>query len=119
MEKDSTEQTENHLSLEEKAFLLNTIWEALLTPQWTKDDLIDFGKAIFSKQKLNKMNSATFSKVFPFLQSVSNTVGEKLSKRAQELELVESQEVETKEQEKNEAKKEEEKKEEKVAVETP
>jgi len=74
----------SEMTKEEKSFLMLALWDALIEPKWTKDDLIDFGKAIFTKKKLKDMTDAEFGKVFPFLTNITVELGRKLTKKAEE-----------------------------------
>lgn len=66
------------LTAEEKKILMKAIWGALQTPEWTKDNLIDFGKAIHSKKSLKELDDKAFEKIFPFLEKVTISLGDKL-----------------------------------------
>lgn len=66
------------LSKEEKAFFLKAIWQSLQEPEWTKDDLIEFGKAIFDKESLKTMNDTRFAQIFPFLEKITHALTEKI-----------------------------------------
>jgi hypothetical protein len=72
------------MTKEDKSFLLQAIWEALLAPQWKKNDLIDLGKVVFCKVKLNKLDDATFERLFPFLTEMTESLGHKLYERGQQ-----------------------------------
>jgi hypothetical protein len=71
------------MSKEDKAFLMRALWKALQAPQWTKDDLILFGKTIYSKQTLAQMPEKTFDTILPFLSTITESLGEQLSKAAE------------------------------------
>jgi len=73
------------ITAEDKKFLVNTIWEALQSPKWTKDDLVDFGTAIFSGKKLKDMKEITFNKIFPFLEVITMSVSDSLNKKGEDL----------------------------------
>jgi hypothetical protein len=73
------ENEDMNLSKEEKAFLIKALWESLQAPAWTKDDLIEFGKAIFAKKSLKKMDDKTFVQILPFLEAVTVAFGKRLS----------------------------------------
>lgn len=77
------EKVESVMNKEQKAFLMKALWKALQAPQWTKDDLILFGKTIYSKQTLGKMPEKTFDAVLPFLSAITESLGEQLSKAAE------------------------------------
>lgn len=74
---------DKEMSKEEKAFLVNAIWTALQAPQWSKDDLINFGKAIFTRVTLQKMADKTFEQVFPFLSKIADSLGVQLTEQAE------------------------------------
>ncbi len=79
MPEESSAENESTISDEEMAFLTKTLWESLLAPRWAKDDLIDFGKAIFAKTSLKDMDDKTFDAVFPFLKQISVSIAKRLS----------------------------------------
>ena len=68
------------LTKEERAFLVKNLWEALQVPSWTKDDLIELGKAIFAKKTLREMgvDEKLFARLFPLLIKIADHLGEKL-----------------------------------------
>ena len=68
------------LTKEERAFLVKNLWEALQVPSWTKDDLIDLGKAIFAKKTLREMgvDEKLFARIFPLLVKIADHLGEKI-----------------------------------------
>lgn len=66
------------LTAEEKKILMKALWASLQAPTWTKDNLIDFGKAIHSKKSLKELDDKVFDKIFPFLEKVTITLSEKL-----------------------------------------
>jgi hypothetical protein len=68
---DNVPEPEAEMTKEEKKFLIKALWEALVTPRWTKDELIDFGMAIFSKKPLKEMEEKTFNKILPFLNTMT------------------------------------------------
>lgn len=84
------------MTKEEKKFMIRSLWDSLVDVQWTKDDLIDFGKAIFSKQSLQKMEEKTFTKIFPFLNKVAENLGAKMSAEANKVEDAPQPKEETK-----------------------
>lgn len=73
---------EQGMSKEDKALLMKALWKALQAPQWTKDDLIAFGKAIFSRHSLKEMPDKVFEAIYPFLASITEALGEQLAKEA-------------------------------------
>jgi hypothetical protein len=73
------------MTKEEKKVLMRALWDSLLEPKWTKDDLIDFGKAVFSKKTLKEMDDKTFNKLFPFLEQVTNNLGRRLQAEAEKM----------------------------------
>lgn len=72
------------MTKEQKAFLLQAIWSSLQVPSWTKDDLIEFGKAIFVKKSLAKLDEKIFLKIFPFLTEITNALGIQLMEHSLE-----------------------------------
>lgn len=79
------EKTSPGMSSEEMAFLTKALWAALQSPTWLKDDLIDFGKAIFSKKSLKGMDDKVFDKIFPFLRQISTHLANQLAAKADEI----------------------------------
>jgi len=79
----------NEMTVEEKKFLMISLWESLIEPKWTKDNLIDFGTAIFAKKRLAEMSDGEFSKVFPFLNTVTVALGTKMVAKQREIENAE------------------------------
>lgn len=76
---------ETTLTAEERAFLMTSLWNALSSPKWTKDDLIDFGKALFTRQSLQEMPDKAFEKIYPFLCEITDSLGRQMSDKAQEI----------------------------------
>jgi len=72
------------LTKEEKKFLVKALWDALQSPEWTRDGIIEFGKAVFSKASFKDMSEKTFEQIFPFVEKITVTLGEKLNARAEE-----------------------------------
>lgn len=66
------------LTREEQAFLIKVQWEALQAPSWTRDDIIEFGKAIYAKTALKDLDSKKFNQLFPFLKQITDHLGIKL-----------------------------------------
>ena len=75
----------DEMTTEEKSFLMKALWASLIEPKWTKDDLIDFGKAIFAKKGFKEMSDAEFAKVFPFLTQITANLGKRLMEKKTEL----------------------------------
>ena len=73
-----TEQKHESLSREEQAFLIKILWESLQAPSWSRDDLIEFGKAIFGKTPLKDLDPKKFNQLFPFLKQITDSLGIKL-----------------------------------------
>lgn len=53
---------------------IRTVWEALLAPNWTKDDLIDLGKAIFARTPLKRFDQAKFNRILPHLSKLAEVL---------------------------------------------
>ena len=71
-------QTENSIakmSKEDIAFVIKTLWNSLLKPDWERGDLIDLGMAVFTKVPLSKLDPRKFSKLLPFLSIVAEDLG--------------------------------------------
>lgn len=63
------------MTKQEKAFLLKAIWTSLQAPDWDKDDLVDFGKAIFTKTQLKDLNEAAFGKFLKYMTQITDKLG--------------------------------------------
>lgn len=86
MAKESSEETQQtKLSNEEMKFLIKALWASLQSPLWTKDSLVDFGKAIFSKKTLKEMEDAVFEKVYPYLKKIAIELGARLAAAGTEM----------------------------------
>ena len=73
-----TDQKHESLTREEQAFLIKILWESLQAPPWSRDDLIEFGKAIFGKTPLKDLDPKKFDRLFPFLKQITDSLGTKL-----------------------------------------
>ena len=73
-----TEQKHESLSREEQAFLIKILWESLQVPSWSRDELIEFGKMIFSKTPFKDLNSKKFNQLSSFLTMIAEHLGAKL-----------------------------------------
>lgn len=73
-----TDTKHETLSKEEQAYLIKILWEALQAPSWSRDDLIEFGKAIFGKTPLKDLDPKKFNQLFPFLKVITEHLGAKL-----------------------------------------
>jgi hypothetical protein len=80
-----TKPSEEIMTKEERVFLMKAIWTALSKPKWTKDDLIDFGKALFARQSLHEMSEKLFARIYPFLLEITDALGKQMSDKAQEI----------------------------------
>ena len=70
------------LTKEELAWLIKAIVESLEVPDWTKDDLIEFGKMIWAKTSLKTLaerNEKLFNRLFPLLAKVATYLGTKIA----------------------------------------
>lgn len=108
-----TGNEESSLTKEEKAFLIKALWKALQSPSWTKDNLIELGKAIFAKQTLKEMPDARFEIIYPKLVSIAESLGVQLAEQAASMQKKEDEEKEDEGEGEGEGKKGDEKKEEK------
>ena len=73
-----TEAKQETLSREELAYLIKILWEAQQAPSWNRDDLIEFGKAIFGKTPLKELDPKIFNRLFPHLKTMAEHLGVKL-----------------------------------------
>ena len=70
------------LTKEELAWLIKAIVESLEVPDWTKDDLIEFGKMIWAKTSLKilaERDEKLFGRLFPHLAKVATHLGTKIA----------------------------------------
>lgn len=67
------------LTKEDLAFFIKTIWGSLLTPNWTRDGLIELGKAVFSKIGLDVMDDKKFAQLLPYLTTMAEKMASSLS----------------------------------------
>ena len=65
----------------DSAFFIRNLWEAVLAPAWTKDDIIEFGKAVFAKVPLSKIDDKRFDLLLPYLTKMSETLAQRLHAR--------------------------------------
>jgi hypothetical protein len=74
----------NHVPLtrEESAALIRAFWEGLIAPQWTRDDLIELGKAVYAKTPLAKLTNEQLSRFLPPLKILAEVAGAKLTQPA-------------------------------------
>lgn len=63
------------MSKEDIAFFVRNIWESLLEPSWSRDDIIEFGKAVFAKTPLAKIPDDKFEKLLPYLSKIAESLG--------------------------------------------
>jgi hypothetical protein len=76
MDTNSTEP----LSKEDTAFLIRSFWEALLGPNWLRNDLIELGKLVFAKVRLKDVEPELFQRLLPHLNTIANSLGPKMLK---------------------------------------
>jgi hypothetical protein len=67
------------LTKEDRAWLVRNLWDALQVPEWTKDDLIDLGKAIFAKKALKELDDKLFDRLFPLVVQIADCLGTKMA----------------------------------------
>jgi hypothetical protein len=72
-------EKKNELNREETAFYIRTFWEALTTPTWTRETLIELGKVVFAKVPLNKLTNEQFAMLIPKLQEIAIVIGTKVA----------------------------------------
>jgi septal ring factor EnvC (AmiA/AmiB activator) len=66
------------LSKEDTAFFIKTVYESLIAPTWSRDDIIELGKVIYAKAKLADIDDKKFAKLFPYLQQIAMAVAERV-----------------------------------------
>lgn len=66
------------LTPQEKALLIRAIWESLLAPKGTRDQLVTLGKAVFAGTSLKEMDDKTYEQILPFLSSMADALAEKM-----------------------------------------
>ena len=67
------------LTQEESAFLIKALWEGLITPAWTSDELIALGKAVYAKTKLSSMEPELLGRLLPHLKTIASVLAAKVS----------------------------------------
>lgn len=87
-----TTKEESTLSKEEKAVLMKALWKALQAPTWTKDELVELGKAIFAKESLGKMADKRFEIIYPNLVAIVESLGAQLAEQAAAMQKKEDEE---------------------------
>lgn len=76
--KPTCEDPSFRLSKEDTAFFIRNLWEALITPTWTRDDIIELGKAVFAKVPLSKLDDKRFNQLLPYLTKMSENLALKI-----------------------------------------
>jgi hypothetical protein len=66
------------LTREDNAFFIRNLWEALITPTWTRDDIIELGKAVFAKIPLSKLDDKKFNQLLPYLSKMSENLARRI-----------------------------------------
>jgi hypothetical protein len=84
-ETNNVDEEQPEMTAEEKKFLITALWESLIVQKWTKDTLIDFGKAIFSKKKFKDMSDKEFERSYPFTKNIAVELGKKLVQKKSEV----------------------------------
>lgn len=56
---------------EELASFIRIFWTALIEQPWTKDGLIDLGKAVFAKKSLGDLSNPQLELLLPRLKGIS------------------------------------------------
>ena len=78
MTDNTSPEKKTELSREETAFYIRTFWEALISPSWSRDTLIELGKVVFAKVPLNKLSDEQFAMLIPKLQEIATIIGTKV-----------------------------------------
>ena len=58
---------------------IRELWDALLAPNWTSDDLIYVGKAIYARTPLKKFAPDKFDRILPHLDKVAEILEAKVA----------------------------------------
>lgn len=80
---DQAAKSQTTLTREESAFFIKTVWEGLISPTWSKDHIIEFGKAVFAQTKLSQLTDQQMTLLLPYLKQIANTIGTKILQQAQ------------------------------------
>jgi hypothetical protein len=75
------------LSREEIAWLMRALFSALQSPKWTfgnRKDLEKLGEAIISGKKLKELDSELLDRIFPYLLTITNHLGNALKAKVGE-----------------------------------
>jgi len=65
-------QKPRSLEKDEVAYLIRTLWDGLLAPEWTIDHLIELGKCAYSRLDLAHLADHQFETIFP---TIANKIG--------------------------------------------
>jgi hypothetical protein len=79
--KNSNEEPSFILTKEDTAFFIRNLWESLITPTWTRDDIIELGKAVFAKIPLSKLDDKKFNQLLPYLSEMSGYLAHRIHAR--------------------------------------
>lgn len=66
-DKQQAERTKHYQRLSQ---LIKALWAALLKPNWTYDELVSLGKAIFAKQRIESLDQKIFDRLLPHFQLI-------------------------------------------------
>jgi hypothetical protein len=77
----STPEPNQEISREDLAFYMKSIWDALLAPSSSRDDLIELGKAIYAKTPLGKLSDQQFEQLFPLLSTMAQHLARSIKQR--------------------------------------
>lgn len=58
---------------------IRALWEALLAPNWNKDDLVDLGKAVYARTPLKELDPTKFDRLLPHLIAVTEKLEGKIT----------------------------------------
>jgi hypothetical protein len=75
---DQSKEARPEPSKADLAKIIKMFWEALLTPQWYRNDLIDLGKLVFAKVPLGKIDPALIARLLPPLTEVAREIHRQL-----------------------------------------
>lgn len=81
----ATDPSPPPLTTAETAYLIRSLWEALLAPKWdasTRKDLQKLGEALYSGKTLKQLDNDLYDRLLPHLKIVATSLGRSLQKTA-------------------------------------
>lgn len=62
-----------------RASNIRAIWEALLAPQWTRNQLIELGKSVYARKPLKDLDPKLFDELLPRLVEIAAILDDKFT----------------------------------------